>query len=137
MAYAFRSAQELVVLYRSGEARPSDVVEETLRRIDALNPTLNAFLTVTPEIAHAQAARADAAYAAARRDGDPAVLPPLLGVPVSVKDLHDVEGVRTTHGSRAFADNVVQASGIPWERLEAAGAVLLGKTNTPSSASSP
>ena len=131
MAYAFRSAQEIVALYRSGEARPSDVVEETLGRIDALNPTLNAFLTVTPEIARAQAARADTAYADARQGGDPAALPPLLGVPVSVKDLHDVAGVRTTHGSRAFADNVARASGIPWERLEAAGAVLLGKTNTP------
>ena len=79
MVYAFRSAQEIVALYRSGEARPSDVVEETLGRIDALNPTLNAFLTLTPEIARAQAARADAAYAAARRGGDPAALPPLLG----------------------------------------------------------
>ena len=131
MSYAYRSAQELVALYRTGEATPSEVVEETLRRVEELNPTLHAFLTVTPELARQQAAAADAAYAAARRGGDLEALPPLLGVPVSVKDLHDVQGVRTTYGSRAFADNIALRSGIPWERLEGAGAVLLGKTNTP------
>ena len=131
MSYAFRSAQQLLALYRSGEARPTDVVNETLQRIDALNPVLNAFLTVTPGLAREQAARADAAYAAARGNGGLDALPPLLGVPLSIKDLHDVQGVRTTYGSRAFTHHTAQMSGIPWERLENAGAVLLGKTNTP------
>ena len=73
----------------------------------------------------------EARYVDARARGDLDALPPLLGVPVSIKDLHDVAGVRTTQGSKIFADHIADSSGIPYERLEAAGAVLLGKTNTP------
>ncbi len=131
MSHAFRSAVELVALYRAGDASPRDVVDEVLERIDRLNPVLHAFLTVTADIARRQAASAEARYVDARARGDLDALPPLLGVPVSIKDLHDVAGVRTTQGSKIFENHIADSSGIPYERLEAAGAVLLGKTNTP------
>ena len=58
-------------------------------------------------------------------------LPPLHGLPLSVKDLSDTAGVRTTYGSRAFADYVPTEDGLSWGKLKAAGAILLGKTTTP------
>lgn len=130
MSFAYRSAHELLELYRRGEASPVEVTDEMLARIDRLNPKLNAFLTVTDDLARGQAADAETRYREARQGGDLEALPPLLGVPLSVKDLADVAGVRTTFGSKAFEHNVAETDSIVWERLREAGAVLLGKTNT-------
>jgi len=130
MSYAFTSALELRDLYRRGEASPVEVTEELLSRIDRLNPTLHCYLTVTDELARSAAAEAEARYREGRRTGDVESLPALLGVPVSVKDLADVAGVRTTFGSKVFEQNVAATDSIVWERLRDAGAVLLGKTNT-------
>ena len=131
MPYAFHSAQALVDLYRRGEVSPVAVTEEILARIERLNPTLRAFLTVTEDLARGQAAAAEQRYLDARRSTDLDSLPPLLGVPVSVKDLADVAGVRTTFGSQIYQDNIAAEDSFVWERLRDAGAVLLGKTNTP------
>lgn len=131
VSFAFRSALDLIRLYRSGDASPREVTDTLLARIDRLNPIFHAYLTVTADRARTQAATAEAGYCDARRAGTLDALPPLLGVPISVKDLSPVAGVRTTFGSLIYADHVPAESAIAAERLEAAGAVLLGKTNTP------
>ena len=100
-----------------------DLTAAYLDRIDARNDHLGAYVTVTRETALAQAEAADRTLAAGEDRG------PLHGVPVAVKDIIDVTGVRTTAGSRVLADNVAASDSTITERLEAAGAVLLGKLN--------
>ena len=100
-----------------------EVVTATLAAIER-EADLGAFLTVDPEGALAAADAADRRLAS----GETA---PLLGVPIGVKDLHETRGLRTTYGSLAFRDNVPAEDCIPVERLRAAGAVIVGKTNTP------
>ena len=92
-------------------------------RIEKQNPALNAFLTLCPERAYAQAERIDAAIA--RREA----LPPLAGVPVAIKDVISTRGVRTTCGSRILENYVPPYDATAVERLESAGAIALGKTN--------
>jgi amidase len=100
-------------------------MEAVLARIDAVNPTVNAYVTVTRDCA-LRAARA--ATAALKRR---AALPPLHGVPVSVKDLTATKGIRTTSGSKIFEEHVPIEDALIVERLKAAGAIVVGKTNTP------
>src|ERR1700720_1560555 len=92
-------------------------------RIEARNPALNAYLTLSQERAFAQADRVDALVAA----GKP--LPPLAGVPLAVKDVISTRGVRTTCGSKILENYVPPYDATAVERLENAGAVVLGKTN--------
>ncbi|MFC7212675.1 amidase [Saliphagus sp. GCM10025334] len=120
-----RSATDLADSIRRGDLSPIDVVEAHLERIDERNDTINAFLTVCDDRAREQARAAQRSI----DDGDP--LGPLHGVPVAIKDLYDVAGVRTTYGSRVFEDNVPSEDSIVAERLQAAGAIVIGKTNTP------
>ncbi|MGH7267723.1 MAG: amidase, partial [Candidatus Rokuibacteriota bacterium] len=121
----FTPATELVRLYRARKASPLEVMQAVLARIDALNPTLNAYVTVARESALAAARAATAALK--RRTA----LPPLHGVPVSIKDLTPTRDIRTTYGSKLFADHVPDADALIVERLRAAGAIVVGKTNTP------
>jgi aspartyl-tRNA(Asn)/glutamyl-tRNA(Gln) amidotransferase subunit A len=100
-----------------------ELAAEHYKRIAARNPELNAFLTLSEERAYAQADRVDALVAA----GTP--LPPLAGVPVAIKDVLSTRGVRTTCGSKILEQYVPPYDATAVERLEAAGAVLLGKTN--------
>ncbi|HWN15646.1 MAG TPA: amidase, partial [Candidatus Dormibacteraeota bacterium] len=110
---------------RTKEVSPVEAVEATLRRIDALQPTVNAFITVTADEARDAARRAEAAVMAGHRLG------PLHGVPFSVKDLLFTTGVRTTMGSLIFADQVPVVDAVPVRRLRETGAILIGKTTTP------
>jgi aspartyl-tRNA(Asn)/glutamyl-tRNA(Gln) amidotransferase subunit A len=110
---------------RTKEVSPVEVVDAVLRRIEALQPTVNAFVTVTAEEARFAAHRAEAAVMAGERLG------PLHGVPFSVKDLLATKGVRTTMGSLIFADQVSSEDAVPVRRLREAGAILVGKTTTP------
>jgi aspartyl-tRNA(Asn)/glutamyl-tRNA(Gln) amidotransferase subunit A len=110
---------------RQKEVSPVEVVDAVLRRIEALQPTVNAFITVTADAAREAARRAEAAVLA----GEP--LGPLHGVPFSVKDLLWTRGVRTTMGSRLFEHQVPAEDAVPVRRLREAGAVLIGKTTTP------
>jgi aspartyl-tRNA(Asn)/glutamyl-tRNA(Gln) amidotransferase subunit A len=110
---------------RTKEVSPVEVIEAVLRRIDALQPTVNAFITVTADEARAAARRAEAAVMAGERLG------PLHGVPFSVKDLLATRGARTTMGSLIFADQVSAEDAVPVRRLREAGAILIGKTTTP------
>ncbi|HEV3348851.1 MAG TPA: amidase family protein [Methylomirabilota bacterium] len=118
-------ALTLARLIRDKQVSPVAVVEAVLARIEALQPTVNAFITVTAEEARAAARRAEAAVMAGERLG------PLHGVPFSVKDLLPTRGVRTTMGSLIFADQVPAEDAVPVRRLREAGAILVGKTTTP------
>jgi aspartyl-tRNA(Asn)/glutamyl-tRNA(Gln) amidotransferase subunit A len=119
-----RSAAELAALIRGRELSPVQLVEQSLLRIDALD-SLNAFLTVDGEAALAQARTAERQLTGGHAIG------PLHGLPVGVKDLQDTNGLRTTYGSLAYADHVPAADAIIVERMRAAGAIVVGKTNTP------
>ena len=110
------------------DARKVSSVELTelyLRRIEQLNPILNAYLTVTGDEALAAARAADGMIESGTRGM------PLLGIPISVKDLEATRGIRSTMGSLAFRDTVPNIDSVVWERVKASGAALLGKTNTP------
>jgi aspartyl-tRNA(Asn)/glutamyl-tRNA(Gln) amidotransferase subunit A len=100
-----------------------ELAADFFKRIGERNPELNAYLTLSEERAYAQANRMDALVAA----GKP--LPPLAGVPIAIKDVISTRGVRTTCGSKILENYVPPYDATAVERLEAAGAVILGKTN--------
>jgi Asp-tRNA(Asn)/Glu-tRNA(Gln) amidotransferase A subunit family amidase len=110
---------------RSGRRTAVDVVEESLQRIGSGNAEINAFTIVFGDEARLAAAEAD------RRVGGGGALPPLLGVPVSVKDHIWMAGVPATNGSVALVDFTPPEDCTAVERLRAAGAVIVGKTNNP------
>jgi amidase len=119
--YLTRPATEQAELVRSGEVSSRELVEESLRAIAALNDELNAFVTTASERALAQA---DAV-----KPGDDR---PLAGVPIAVKDLIALtEGIRTTNGMNAMGDWVPDEDSATVRKLRAAGAIVVGKTNTP------
>ncbi|HLI58143.1 MAG TPA: amidase [Solirubrobacteraceae bacterium] len=121
----WRSARALAGAIRDRELSAREVVAAHLGRIERVNPRLNAIVTLDPERALAEADAADARQAR----GEP--LGPLHGLPVAVKDLEDTAGMRTTYGSALFAEHVPAADGLLAARLRAAGAIVVGKTNTP------
>lgn len=100
-----------------------EVTEAVLERAERLNPVLNAFVTITADLARDAARRADAEIGGGRYRG------PLHGVPYTLKDLILTAGIRTTASARILADWVPEKSGTVYRRLEEAGAVLIGKTN--------
>src|SRR5712664_3901379 len=120
----WRSALELADLIRAKKLSPVEATDAVLARIAELNPKLNAFCLVAAESARAAAREAEIAVT----KGEP--LGPLHGVPVSVKDVLFTRGLTTTGGSRVFADHVPDEDAISVARVKAAGAVVLGKTNT-------
>jgi Asp-tRNA(Asn)/Glu-tRNA(Gln) amidotransferase A subunit family amidase len=122
---AFTPAWRLREMIGAREVSPVELTELYLRRIDALNPKLNAYLTVDGDRAMADARKAEAAVASG---GD---LPPLHGVPIGIKDLTETEGLRTTNGSALYKDYVPKADELTAARIRASGAIILGKTNTP------
>src|SRR3954453_6713418 len=119
------TALEQAAAVRAGEASPTELVQHSLARIDALDAGLGAFITVTPERARAAASRAEALV---RAGGG---LPPLLGVPTAIKDLNNTASVRTTFGSRVMSDFVPEVDDAVVTKLAAAGTISRGKTNTP------
>ncbi len=118
-------ATELRNLYQTGEVSPVEVTEAVLARIDRFNPHINAYVTVTSQLARQQARIAEKAY----RENEPP--PALAGIPMSIKDLTPTEGIRTTRGSLVYRDSVPDFNSTLVERLYTAGSVMLGKTNTP------
>ena len=127
---AFASATELAELVRLKKVSPVEIVDAYAARIDDLNPQLNAYLTVTTDHARDEAKRAES-----RVNGDP--LPPFFGVPISIKDLNETKGVRTTHGNSAFADRIPDHDDQSVARIKDAGFLMLGKTNTPEFGTTP
>lgn len=120
------TALELAAAFRCGQTTPREVVDHLLERVDAFSAAVGAFVTVTHEAARDQADRCGLLL----RDRD-ANIPLLLGVPTAVKDLNNTAGVRTTYGSAVTVDTVPQVSDEVVLRMERAGMVSLGKTNTP------
>ncbi|MBD0669313.1 amidase [Kitasatospora sp. NPDC091335] len=119
------SATRLAEAIRRREISPVEAVQAALERIEKTNPAVNAFVTVCGERALEQAAAAERAVTSG------AELGPLHGVPIGVKDLDPVAGVRMARGSLVFAEDVPQETILCVERLEQAGAIVVGKTNTP------
>lgn len=121
----FESAATLARRIREGDLSPVEVVDAYLARIEERNDVTNAYVTVAEDRAREQAREAERAL----EQGDD--VGPLHGVPVAIKDLQDVAGLPTTQGAVPFADDVAEENAEFVDRLEAAGAVVFGKTNTP------
>ncbi len=115
-------------LIRDGQISPVELTQSLLQRIELIEPALNSFITLTPELALAQARQAEkwlARLSAERRK----FAPPLLGIPLALKDLYDLKGVPTTAGSTFFADHIPEEDAAAVKKLRQAGAVFLGKLN--------
>lgn len=119
------SAASLARSIRAGNVSPVAAVEAYLTRIEARNDVVKAYVTVLADRAR------EAAREAERAVDDGESLGPLHGVPVAIKDLEDVAGVPTTLGLKPLADNVADRNALIVQRLREAGAIVLGKTNTP------
>lgn len=121
---SFLSAQQLCARRRRGELSSRDILDASLQRIEALNPALNAIVTLDAETAMALADKQD----------QQAQIPddqPLFGLPVAIKDLAQTRGLRTTMGSPIYAGFVPDVDELFVSRLRNAGAIIIGKTNTP------
>ncbi|MBS1808558.1 MAG: Asp-tRNA(Asn)/Glu-tRNA(Gln) amidotransferase subunit GatA [Acidobacteria bacterium] len=114
---------ELHKLYASGDAKPSEITQAVLDRIEQTNDRLNTFLTINKEAALHRAAEADADIK------DAVQTKPLAGIPVAVKDNMCTTGIRTTCGSRILGNYIPPYTATAVAKLEAAGAILVGKTN--------
>ena len=126
------TALELATSIADGQLSPVEVTDHYLDRIDRLNSQTGAFYTVTADLAKEQAATAERLVSDNRRAGEQASsLPPLTGVPIPIKDLNMVAGVRMTLGSTIFADNVATEDDYVVAELRKAGIVITGKTATP------
>ena len=119
------SATELVAALRAKRLSSVELLDAYLERIEKLNPMVNAVVTVDVDRARHRCAQADAAWARGDWWG------PLHGLPISVKDALDTEGIRTTGGSKDFADRIPTADAPAVARLKEAGAVVFAKTNLP------
>ena len=123
MNLSFTGIAEIAAAIRDRTVSPIALVDRCLERIGELNPRLNAFITVTGDLAREQARAADREVQAGQWRG------PLHGVPVAVKDFYDTAGIRTTAGDAVFARRVPSEDAVMVKRLREAGAVLVGKTN--------
>src|SRR5262249_23630361 len=119
------SISELVPMIRRRQVSPVEVAEAALARVAALNARLLGFCTIDPERVLAQARRAEQQIMAGQTAG------PLCGVPIAIKDLIFTNDLVSTGGSTAYRDLVPDEDDITVERLRAAGAIILGKTNVP------
>jgi aspartyl-tRNA(Asn)/glutamyl-tRNA(Gln) amidotransferase subunit A len=118
-----RTITEASKLIRRREISPVELTQECLKTIERLNPTLNAFISITAESALQEAANVEKEIAAGNWRG------PLHGIPIGLKDLIDTAGIRTTAGSAVFKDRIPREDAEVVKKLKAAGAVLVGKQN--------
>jgi amidase len=122
---AFTSATELARLVREKSVSPVELVDDCLERIEKIDPSINAFVTLVEERAREEAKNAEQRV---MRDGE---TPPFLGVPTAIKDLNLTEGITTTFSSKAFSNFVPEVDDSTVRRMRSAGMIVLGKTNTP------
>ena len=120
-----KPAWELAELIRNRDLSPVELMKITLDRIEAVNPVINAFVALRADQAMADAKRIETQIINGMTPG------PLAGIPVGVKDLEDVEGMVTSFGSIPYKDNVAEQDSVQVARLRRAGAIVVGKTNTP------
>ncbi len=121
----YMGAVELRELILAGEISPVELLDQSLARLEEVEPRLNCFVTVTEDIARSAARAAEKAV----MDGDPPGL--LHGLPLSIKDLIAMNGIRCTFGSKSAADNIAAVDAPSVERVRAEGGVIVGKTTTP------
>ncbi|HEX6092539.1 MAG TPA: amidase, partial [Dongiaceae bacterium] len=121
----YTPATELAARIRDRKLSPVELMKNTLARIEAVNPKLNCFCFVYPEEALAKARAAEQAVMEGR------ILGPLHGVPIAIKDLTPTKGKRTTLGSYTHENWVPDRNAVIVDRLDAAGAIMVGKTTTP------
>jgi amidase len=121
----FKTAREQARLVADGEISSVELVGAHLEQIELVNPSVNAMVTMVAESAMEQAREADKARSAGEKLG------PLHGLPVAIKDLQDTAGILTTHGSPIYKDNVPTQDALIVERVKNAGAIVVGKSNTP------
>jgi len=121
----FVSAVEMARLIRTKKLSAREALAAHLKQIERVNPKVNAIVTLVPEMAAAAAVKADEMQA--RKEP----LGPLHGLPVAHKDLLETRGIRTTFGSPLYKDNIPTVDDIVVERMRRAGAIIVGKTNTP------
>ena len=124
--HAFAPAHELLALLQKGEVSSVDLAEMYLRRIERHNPALNAVITVDAARARREAAESDRV-----RNESPGDVGPLHGLPITVKDSYETAGMRTACGREDLRHNVPTRDAVAVERLRAAGAVIMGKSNMP------
>ena len=121
----FKPAREQARLIADGEISSVELVGLHLEQVERVNPQVNAMVTMVADAALEQARLADGARSAGEQLG------PLHGLPIAIKDLHDTAGIRTTRGSPIYEDNVPTADALVVERVKNAGAIVIGKSNTP------
>jgi amidase len=121
----FMSAVEMAGLIRAKKLSAREALDAHLKQIERVNPKVNAIVTLVPEMAAEAAAKADETQARGENLG------PLHGLPVAHKDLMETRGIRTTFGSPLYKDYVPTEDDLIVERIRRAGAITIGKTNTP------
>jgi len=121
----YMPASELAGLIRTKALSPVELMRKTLERIESVNPLINAFVAMRAEEAIKEAKELEKRIAGGRAPG------PLAGIPVGVKDLEDVKGMVTSFGSIPYRQNVAKQDSVQVARLRRAGAIVVGKTNTP------
>jgi len=121
----FMSALEMARLIRTGKLSAREALAAHLKQIELVNPKVNAIVTLVPEMAAETAAKADEMQAHKETLG------PLHGLPVAHKDLLETRGIRTTFGSLLYKDHIPTEDDIVVDRMRRAGAIIIGKTNTP------
>src|SRR5689334_19719136 len=119
------SAVEMARLIRAKKLSAREALAEHLKQIERVNPKVNAIVTLVPDLAAKAAAAADEKQARGEKLG------PLHGLPAAHKDLRETRGIRTTFGSPLYRDYVPAQNDLIIDRLQAAGVITLGKTNTP------
>ena len=129
---AVAPATEIAAAIRRRDVSSEEVLDALLRRVEAVNPAVNAVVTIDERRARAACRAADAAtIAAADEPGAWSALGPLHGVPITIKDVWETEGLRTTCGAPVLADHVPDRDALAVARLKRGGAVVFGKTNVP------
>src|SRR5215471_14931874 len=108
---------------RRKEISPVELTEAILRRVDRVNGQMRAFITVTSDLAMETARRTERNLMSGKDLG------PLAGVPISLKDLYDTQGIRTTAGAKVFEDRIPAMDATVVRKVKEAGAVLIGKAN--------
>ena len=121
----FMSACEMAEKIKTQELTSQEIIETIIERLQKINPIINAYCTPTLELAREMAKEADERVKEGKKLGT------LNGIPISIKDETEVEGIRTTFGSKIFENNKPRRDDIVVKRARAAGTVILGKTNTP------
>ncbi len=121
----FETARKQAQLIADGLITSEELVTAHLEQIERVNPSVNAIITLVADLAVDKARAADKVRISGERLG------PLHGLPIAIKDLQDTAGIRTTHGSPIHVDNIPDRDALVVERVKQAGAIVIGKSNTP------